>query len=62
MSVSDKRGFRNIEQIASGFAIPAMYLQQLLDMGLWYSPPIQCFGGGAWIYKPNSTPGNHRRL
>lgn len=34
------------------YSIPVEYLKQLTGLGLWYSRPMPCFGGGVWILKP----------
>lgn len=46
------------ESFSKACRIPRAYLNQLLDLGLWFSPPIPCFNGGVWIAKPKTTPGN----
>lgn len=40
------------------YSIPQKYLKQLSELGLWYSPPMKCFGGGVWINKPVVAGGN----
>jgi|LakMenEpi03Aug12_release.lakeMendotaPanAssembly.Ray.scaffolds.fasta_scaffold93980_2 hypothetical protein len=39
--------------------IEEQHLDQLRAAGLFVSHPIPAFGGGYWICKPNSTPGNN---
>ncbi|MBS1955285.1 MAG: hypothetical protein JST89_13955 [Cyanobacteria bacterium SZAS-4] len=40
------------------YSSPVEYLKQLIGLGLWYSRPMPCFGGGVWILKPVEAGGN----
>lgn len=39
--------------------IDPKYIERLRSSGLFVSPPLDTFSGGAWVVKPSTTKGHH---